>query len=363
VTLTVGDTTDQIEWHLPTYDPRNEKIYHYKLHSLDVYFWTPKDALAFLSGARRLLPPAQVEVHDEPAPPPQPVPRQQPEASGLVRRLEQAAIADSSFAARPAAADVPTFAPPPLSAVSATAAEPAAFAPMAYNPAAPAAPESVRHREKTPPPDDGGVDPLAAAVARDYGQQPFSPGFGPPGGMTSPGFPPPQFQHPGLVRAATMPHGGLTSPGLASPGFASPGLASPYGAAFPGSPGFAPPPPPPPAGVPAAAGVPQQLAKAPGQTPTPPITSPGLPPPPPSSGYSTYPSYSSQQQQQAPAQAGQAPANHGYGIHQQMYRPAEGETAVKYAPKPEGRGKLEESAGRLERGLTRGLKRFEKKFG
>jgi len=43
-------------------------------------------------------------------------------------------------------------------------------APMAYNPAAPAAPEPIAHREKTPPPSDGGTGTgLAAAAKHDTG--------------------------------------------------------------------------------------------------------------------------------------------------------------------------------------------------
>jgi hypothetical protein len=48
--------------------------------------------------------------------------------------------------------------------------EPAGFAPLAYNPAALAAPEAIKHREKTPPPEDGAANPLVAAANLDYGQ-------------------------------------------------------------------------------------------------------------------------------------------------------------------------------------------------
>jgi hypothetical protein len=39
-------------------------------------------------------------------------------------------------------------------------------------------------------------------------------------------------------------------------------------------------------------------------------------------------------------------------VHHQVYRPTEGEAAVRYAPKREPRGKLEEQAGKLEKGVT-----------
>jgi hypothetical protein len=85
-----------------------------------------------------------------------------------------------------------------------------------------------------------------------------------------------------------------------------------------------------------------------------------LPPPPPG-GFAQY-TYT-QQQQQAPAQAGSE-----YSIHQQLYRPTQTELANSeihgFQPKTsEPRGKLEENAGRLERGVTGMLRKFEKKFG
>lgn len=375
VTLTVGQVEGHDEWHLPTYDPQNQQKYHYKLHSLDLYFWTQPDALQFVNGIRRVLPPAQCEVLDEPGPPP---PRQQvqPDAdvSAVVQKLEKAAIAGNG-----GGSGGQDFAPPPISAVSGTTgpSPPQTFVPMAYNPAAPAAPEQIRPREKTPPPEDGDVNPLHQTLAYDA-TTPFSPGLVPSAlGPMSPGLPPPQFQsppgapafpgppkappvsspgippqgfgslgasavaqpvasppphqHPGLARAATMPAQGLPSPGLASPGFsspgvASPGVASPYGANFPN--------------------------RHPQNTPTPPhVASPSAPPPPPG-GYSPY-SYS----------GSQSIGGMDYSIHQQVYRPTENEAAVQYKPKQETRGKLEENAGRLERGMTGMLKKFEKKFG
>ncbi|KAM0422909.1 hypothetical protein ACHAPD_001377 [Fusarium lateritium] len=339
VTLTGPEAVaDQNEWHLPTYDPHNQNKYHYQLHSLEIYFWTQQDALQFVNGVRRVVPPSHVEVLDEPGPPPQPAPM-----SAVVQQLENAAISDPQYGSA-----APNFAPPPTAPAPAPAPAPsseapASFIPMAYNPAAPAAPETIQHREKTPPPDEDPLNPLAVAVAYDYHKQPFTPGMPPPsqfppGGVTSPGLPPPQFgQHPGLQRAATMP---------------AQALGSPYGATFPGSPGFVSPPPPPQTQPPAQA--------QPHAQPTPPATNPGLPPPPPG-GFAQY-TYT-QQQQQASAQAGSE-----YNIHQQLYRPTQTELANSeihgFQPKTsEPRGKLEENAGRLERGVTGMLRKFEKKFG
>jgi len=159
VSLTVGEVHGHEEWHLPTYDPSNQNKYHYKLHSVDIYFWTPQDAAEFVNGIRRVLPPAQCEILDEPGPPPR-----QPEVSAVVQQLERAAIDD--YIPTPPSTEsqhgpAPTFPGPPISAVPSAGGDvppppaPQQFVPMAYNPAAPAAPEQIRHREKTPPPEDG----------------------------------------------------------------------------------------------------------------------------------------------------------------------------------------------------------------
>ncbi|KAF7547454.1 hypothetical protein G7Z17_g7724 [Cylindrodendrum hubeiense] len=335
VSLTVADNVDQGEWHLPTYDPRNENKYHYKLHSLDIYFWTQQDALQFINGVRMVIQPSQVEVLDEPGPPPQPAPM-----SSVVQNLEHMAISDPQYGAAkaPSQHSSHSFAPPPKAPPPSSEA-PATFVPMAYNPAAPAAPEAIKHREKTPPPDEDPLNPLAVAVAYDYHKQPFTPGMPPPsqfppGGLTSPGLPPHQYgalpQHPSLHRAATMPVQGV-------PG-------SPFGSAFPGPPTSQPPP--------------QQAAIQPPGQPTPPAANPAAPPPP-QGGFSQY-SYNPQQQQAQPAAQ-------DYSVHQQVYRPTQTEMSNpeshSYQQKTEGKGKLEENAGRLERGVSGMLKKFEKKFG
>lgn len=351
VSLFVADEVNHTEWHLPTYDPRNENKYHYKLKSLDVYFWKQQDALHFVNEVQRVLPPSQVEVLDEPGPPPQPVVGM----SQVVQNLEKAAISESSHV-RPQPPSQSSSTAPVAPSIEQPAQETTSFVPMAYNPAAPAAPETIRHREKTPPPDEDPLNPLAVAVAYDYQKQPFTPGFPPqsqfPPGLTSPGLPPslgspgippPQFgglpQHPGIQRAATIP--------AAMP---SPGLASPFGNGFPGLQGGVPPPPPPSSQT----APPQQ--SHPHAQPTPPLASPGLPPPPPG-GYSNF-NYSQQAQPR--------PGASDYSVHQQVYRPTEMEAVTAqypYGVKQDPKGKLEENAGRLERGVTGMFKKFEKKFG
>ncbi|EJT81649.1 hypothetical protein GGTG_01627 [Gaeumannomyces tritici R3-111a-1] len=379
VGITVGQVSDMEQWHLPWFDPRNETKYHYKLHSLDIYFWTPQDALQFVNGIRRVLPPAQVDVQDEPGPPPRQQLPQAHDASGLVQKLESAAISSEKAPERASSGSggAPSFAAPPLSAVSAGATEnagsplppppppPQSFAPMAYNPAAPAAPEAIKHREKTPPPPDGGIHPLHQTIAYDA-STPFSPGLAPSGmaGPLSPAIPPPQYGHvPGAPTfpgppSMPPPPPGVASPGLPPVGFGShPGLAraqtlpvasSPYGATFPGSPGFAPPQPFP--------GLQQQQPQH-QQNPTPPAApgTPGLPPPPPA------------QAQTAPPVTGGGALGMtamDYSIHQQAYRPDDGEMEHRYKQKSDRETrKLESNAYKLEKGVTSMFKKFEKKFG
>ncbi|CRK12722.1 hypothetical protein HYQ45_018210 [Verticillium longisporum] len=353
VSLTVGEASDPNEWHLPTFDPHNQNKYHYPLHSLDIYFWTRKDALQFLNGIRRVLPQQQVDVEEEPAPPPHPT-----DASSVVQQLETIAITDPTYTSPIVAQVAPIPQAPPLSAVSNEPAPQTSYAPIPYNPAAPAAPETIRHREKTPPPDDG-IDPLAQAIAYDN-QAPFSPGFVPPPGflpgqqpgLASPGLPPPPSvfgAQPGLQRSRTMP----VQPAV---------VTSPFNAAYTAAAGFQPPPPPPPPpGGPQPQQQPllqqQQLQQPQQQVATPPVQTEASPPPlqasPPTGGYSSY-AYTHQPQQQ--------PDTSIYAMHQQHYQPTEAE-AHKYKDRKEPTGRLEANAGRLERGMTGMFKKFEKKFG
>lgn len=343
VSLTVADSVDHNEWHLPTFDPKNESKYHYKLHSLDIYFWTQQDALMFVNGVRRVLPASQVEILDEPGPPATGI-------SSVVQKLETAAISNPNYASstneagagEPSAAHatfpggIPPPPPPPVNT-----------APIAYNPAAPAAPEAMMHREKTPPPDEDLLNPLAVAVAHDYQKQPFTPGFPPqprfplgvaspglpPNNLGSPGYPPAQFaghpRQPALQRSATMPVNSSVVPSA---------LNSQHREAVPGSLGYASPPAPPPSEPSSVSGQANaQLAS---------------PPPAAFSNYTYSPQNATQQ------------GNQDYSLHQQLYRPSESEPKPhQYHPKQEARGKLEENAGRLERGVSGMRKKFEKKFG
>lgn len=256
--------------------------------------------------------------------------------SSVVQQLEHLAVSDPQYGTskQPSQPSVPIFAPPPTAPPPASASAPsiealANFAPMAYNPAAPAAPETIQHREKTPPPDEDPLNPLAVAVAYDYHKQPFTPGVPPPSQ-----FPLQGPQHPGLQRAATMP---------------AHASGNAYSAVLPSSPGLPPPPP-----------QTQPPAQAhPHSQPTPPYSNQGLPPSP--GGFAQF-QYTQQQQSKTPQ------GTQDYSVHQQLYRPTQIEMANSdihgFEPKTsEPRGRLEENAGRLERGVSGMLRKFEKKFG
>ncbi|KHN97705.1 uncharacterized protein MAM_04720 [Metarhizium album ARSEF 1941] len=268
--------------------------------------------------------------------------------SSVVQNLEHVAVSDPQYgtttttssstivpqegtadAASAAPLDVLANPPPPPPP------PPGSFAPMAYNPAAPAAPEAIRHREKTPPPDEDPLNPLAVAVAHDYQKQPFTPAFPPQSlftlAMTSPGLPPnitnssslpPQFSGP--PRQLSIPTA-TTIPANSASAFSG----------LPGSPGFVPPP------------LSQPATQVPGHSS---VAPPG--------GFSNY-TYSHQSSVRQDSK--------DYSIHQQLYQPTQVEFGVnnshQYQTKTEPRGRLEESAGRLERGVSGMLKKFEKKFG
>ncbi|RDW87455.1 hypothetical protein BP5796_03149 [Coleophoma crateriformis] len=380
---------DPQEWHLPTYDPRNEKKYMYKLHTLDIYFWNKEDALQFVNGLRRVLSPFQIIIENEPR---APSPHTEP-MSPVVQQLENVAITDPSYAhgqtrdsrttssfpgppisATPSGSSNSTFPGPPISATPRSV-EASNFAPLAYNPAAPAAPEAIKHREKTPPPEDGAANPLVAAAASDHGQTyggPFQqPGLSSPPLQTSyfPGPPTAGFQsafHQQLPSAGLQsPHGQLSSintfspppssiasnvsnPPSAqshmSPSYQSTGNHVPVTqyANYPGSPGFAPP-----------------SATSSG------IYSPGLPGPPsappahmaPPGGFSNY-TYGS-----TSGMSSTQPLVNDYSIHKQLYRPTESEAAVKYKEKKPPAGKLEAKANNVEKKVGGFLKKLEKKYG
>lgn len=156
-----------------------------RIHTIDVYFWAVDDAQLVTACFRRLLKPQQLDIaafpqevnhaesivqatHNDEAPAPM---------SPVVQKLENIAVTDRYAhevqARRTGGAVSQTEMTIPQVLTSeaivsnsklnkdsssrrdTTAAN---FTPMAYNPAAPAAPEPIRHRDKTPPPDDDDVE-------------------------------------------------------------------------------------------------------------------------------------------------------------------------------------------------------------
>ncbi|KAG5952705.1 hypothetical protein E4U53_000121 [Claviceps sorghi] len=354
-----------IEWHLPSYDLKNETKYRYKLHSLDIYFWTFEDALQFVNGVRRVLPTRQVKISDEPV--------LQSGMNSVIQRLEDVDFSNPQYrmdsssveaashhlpntTASVASESLPIFLPPPPPP---PATQPTKFIPMAYNPAAPAAPEPIEHREKTPPVDEDPLNPLAVAVAYDYEKRPFTPTLShksqvslgvtspqPPangnsGSLISPHFPAAQKQQ-GLNRVDTRSlNASLASPRI-SASFGSGASLGPRTFSLPLSH-------PPTAQL---ASFSQPLAQFPQQVPTnsAPVTHTGR-------AESYLNNHPNLRQHSSP----------DYTVHQQFYRPSESELIGNKVPQHQvrtgPRGKMEENASRLEKGVTGMLKKFEKKFG
>ena len=179
-------------WRLPNTDPRNEGKYLFRLHTLDIYFWTAEDANTFVAFARKKLEVDQLDIVDVS---PSPAPHDQV-MSPVVQNLENVAIQDSAYHngrtrnSRTESAGVESSLNvgnsreearqgTPKAQISTgfqpqdttKAQNPTMFQPLAYNPAAPPAPEPIKHREKTPPPVDAEAGTgLAAAALRDHSQ-------------------------------------------------------------------------------------------------------------------------------------------------------------------------------------------------
>ena len=404
---------DGQEWRLPHFDLKNENKYMYRLHTLDIYFWTKEDALHFVSSIRRVLPQHQITVEDEPITTPATHATPLPHAdvmSPVVQKLESTVISDPSYQhgqTRDSRTTSTGYSGPPMSALphsqqasnfSSTSftppaptppqeQQPASFAPMAYNPAAPAAPEVIKHREKTPPPEDGATNPLVAATAQDHGQSYGAPyqqhqgGFsGPPAAQTPgsyfPGPPGPPTGAPPQVltqpQAVQSPHAQHFQNSFAAPPTAPINTAvqsppaykaeqSPHVpvtqqfASYPGSTGLS-------------SGLTSPAIYSPGfVSPAPPVPGAYNPVSPPPGGFAQY-NYgqtSSTQISNTPAMQTQ------YSVHQQVYRPTEAEAVTKHHDKPKPAqpgikppvGKFEQRAGQLEKGMTGLFRKLEKKIG
>lgn len=414
---------DPNEWRLPSADPREPGKFMYRLHTLDIYFWTLDDARSVLDIAKKLLTPHQLDILDAPEP------ALQHEISPVVQQLENVAITDPAYRngktrdSQNQPQVVPPPPPPPSSGTLSAPKQPSPsnqgqsqkkdeatqnFAPLAYNPAAPPAPEPIAHREDTPPPLDAADGTgLAAAAQADHfvptpgappAQQPYmgipnptAPGappnpWGAPSAPLAPiqpspyGSPPQgQMQHNlSISSAASSRHQSVSSGYVPQPTSTAPSSQIPQASTTTSprpSVSFGPPPT-------AAQASPNVSAR--NSVSSPPMTSPppqmynpatahhqplqhvqpqyadylaqGRPPPPPG-GYANY-SYEQQGR----------PAGNLYDVHSQVYRPTEAEVSGHHRPhrhsesgsqKPGG---LEDRVGKAEKTVNRFLKKLEKKL-
>ncbi|OAL56783.1 hypothetical protein IQ07DRAFT_617301 [Pyrenochaeta sp. DS3sAY3a] len=365
---------DTSQWHLPTPDPMNQGKYMYRLHTIDLYFWTPDDANLFLDSMRRVLQPHQLQVVRNPNATPTPLEHKNDALSPVIARLESAAISHSSRS--PSISTTQSFPGPPSAPAPSTGTpseQPPNYAPMAYNPAAPAAPEPIAHREKTPPPPDAANgtglgnaamqdqhasqygNPLQTSFAPQPTSGPYIPGPPAPGqGFTGP---------PGVQRTNTS--GSIPGPPTSPPSFAPPPSAPPT-AQYSGQT-------PPPPGLQRASTIPaQQYANYPG--------SPGFPPgpqSPPAHGNLPSPGFAPQQQYQpiaSPPVGGYTQYSYGStssqvagtnpNIHQQLYRPSEQEASVVDNENPAAarNSNMGKRVDKVEKGVGKFLKKLDKKF-
>ena len=398
-------------WRLASTDPRNEGKFLFRLHTIDLYFWTVEDATTFVEATKRTLSPGQVEVLDAPKP------RSHSEVmSPVVQQLESIAITDPAYhngrtknsrtESRSVVSDVsPRVSHEAISNPNAKTEEPENYKPLAYNPAAPPAPEPIKHREKTPPPLDAEAGTGLAAAAYNDQAQAFSPTPGQ--SHLSPPPPPP----PSNIGGTTYGSLGYVSPPPIQP-FSGPHVSpstsarhlstsSPYAPGHRASSVSSIPPPPPqsaekkPAPAPVFGPPPQDpnphlygSSAAPLVSPTTQILgnsyldqqqplqhlqpqyadylqSHSPPQQPPVGGYSNYQYDPSNPHHHHGKHHSQA---NDYDVHSQVYRPTEEEAHSHGRPhkssspgqKP---GRLEGRAEKAEKGVNRFLKKLEKKIG
>ncbi|PSN63129.1 hypothetical protein BS50DRAFT_500265, partial [Corynespora cassiicola Philippines] len=364
---------DMSQWHLPTPDPQNNGKYMYRLHTVDLYFWTQDDATMFLDCLRRVLQPHQLQITANPQAAPTHSEHRNDAMNPVVAKLERAAISHSSRSPSLGGGTPQSFPGPPTAPAPTTstpADDPPRYEPMAYNPAAPAAPEPIAHREKTPPPPDvdgtGLAGPSHDQHAQQYGN-PFQTSFSPQPTSSQPYIPGPPSRAqtfagpptPGVQRSNTA--GSVPPPPQSPPSFAPPPSGPPpqqqYGqehrqssvptqqyANYSGSPGYAP------------------AVQSPGAPSQSPLPSPGYAPQqyqplasPPPGGYGSF---------QYGSTAAQNSDSNPFSMHQQLYRPTEQEASVVHnEPAPGQRNSnIGRRAEKVEKGVGKFLKKLDKKF-
>ncbi len=329
----------------------------------------------FLDSVRRVVQPHQLQIVRNPNASLTHLEHKSDTLSPVIARLESAAISHSSRS--PSISTTKSFPGPPTAPAPSSSSpdgQQGNYTPMAYNPAAPAAPEPIAHREKTPPPADAADgtglgnavqdhqppqygNPLQTSFAPQPTSGPYMPGppapgqgfSGPPSAQrnhTTGSVPTTSTNPPAYAPPPTGQYDGHTSPPPAAPGLhrATTMPVQQY-ANYPGSPGFPP--------------APQ----------SPPMKSPGMPqqhghghhaPSPPVGGYSQYTYGSTAAQRQA-----QISSNDPRNMHQQLWRPSEYESTIHghHAPGEHApNSNIGKRVEKVEKGIGSLLKKLDKKF-
>ena len=367
---------DMSQWHLPVPDPNNQGKYMYRLHTVDIYLWTPNDANMFLDSLRRVMQPHQLRIIADPqtiTPVLAHHEHKNDTMSPVIANLERAAISHQSrtpsistpqaFPGPPQSLPGPPTGPPTGRASTASPAGGQGFAPMAYNPAAPAAPEPIAHREKTPPPPDAADGTgLVGAAIHDSQPQPYSNPLQtaftpqPTSGLYNPGPPAPGqgFSGPPSVQR-TNTAGSMPPPPQSPPSFAGPPQSAPptdpYGQSSPPQPG-----------IQRQSSVPvQQYA---GYNASPSYTagpqSPGLPSP----GLNQPQNYLGYAQHQYGSTVQQTPATDTADLHKQFYRPTEQEATITdhTTATATPNSNMGKRVVKVEKGVGRFLKKLDSKW-
>ncbi|KAJ9606451.1 hypothetical protein H2200_009412 [Cladophialophora chaetospira] len=423
---------DPDEWRLASSDPRDPGTSKYRIHTLDLYLWNQDDSKLVVDIFKRLLQPHQLDLDEV-----QEEPHHEDMVSPVVQNLENVAVSDPAYKGRsndPASmsqyhrGQVPpppshtaanqsslygqATSPPPLKAATSVGGQPSPhsvpasdYTPLAYNPAAPPAPEPIAHREDTPPPVDAtdGTGLSAAAKHDHYVPQQHPQTFGGPslsqaaaygihyGSPPPPSFGPAATTSPvpsfGPQAAAAVPQSfgphAVSAPLQTSPrtsvstGFAPPPTSVssdsshhpsvaaqtyvPHGGQDPNSHIFG-----------------QQTVQTPGtqfyqtingqphkalqhvQPQYPDYLAAGQPPPPAAAPVGGYSGYNYGQAQPAQPVAG------GYDVHNQVYRPTETEHQTHHHSKPSKSSGSQHKPSRsekIEKGVGKWIKKVEKNFG
>lgn len=247
------------EWRLASNDPRDQGKHMFRLHTIDFYFWAQEDAKQVTDLFQKYLHHSQLDIEELDAP----EEKHEDEVHPVVQNLENVAISDPEYRNgrtrnsrnQPQSETVNVPPPPhqkegqspsPVSDLSHDRSSPprqpqeqaASFVPLAYNPAAPAAPEPIAHREDTPPPEDGvGGTGLSAAAMQDHSYTPGAPQSPPYTGAPGPvpnlyghaGSPPPNtagYGSPSPQSMQQQPYRASGSTTSTIPSFAPPPTAA-----------------------------------------------------------------------------------------------------------------------------------------